>query len=259
MKRYFFVIFLIISFGSLFPQIQVTQAVRVFGVTGTPSEPFLIVQPNQNPFFWLLDTGFNTLGSFSLPLPSDVYYFDILGLSSDFDADPNLEVLYYVYDTFVNVHSYIVLRDIFDGLNQLEFNANDSFYTGWTTYFGTERIFVVSDGNTEILYRSGVDVFVEEENRNISGFEGNMMRLSGSINPVFIEFEMPSSGLASFKIFDVSGRLVKSIKEEYYGAGSHTIYFDPTDGRGNPLPQGRYSFLLEIEGQRVNESVLFIK
>ncbi|MBN1150979.1 hypothetical protein JXA84_07165 [candidate division WOR-3 bacterium] len=258
MKRFLFAFFLITSFSTVFSQIEVTRAVRVFAPTGIPSEPFLIVQPNQTYFFWLMDTGFNSLGSFSLPLPSEVYYFDILGLSSDFDQDANFEVLFYVYDTFVNVHSYVVLRDIITGLNQLEFNANDSFYTAWTGYFGPERVFVVSDGNTEILYRSGVDVFVDENVEPYPETQAFGMVFDRSLNPSEISFFMTEDGEVSLEVFDISGRAVFNSILGFFRAGNHDLFWLPMDSNGNPLTSGKYIVRIKNNRTTLGESFILL-
>ena len=59
-----------------------------------------------------------------------------------------------------------------------------------------------------------------------------------------IEFNLPSSGIASFCVTDALGRVVRSFKD-YYHSGVNTISFQRDE-----LPAGVYYYSIEFQGQR---------
>lgn len=259
MKKILLTISFLPALNPLFSQIQVTQARKVFGPTGLPSNPLIVIQQNVAPIFAIMDTGYTILGTFSLPLPSNVYAWDIVGVSSDFDDDPEIEALYWVYDTVGTDHSYVVLRDIFYNTNQLEFNNPDSFYYAWTSYFRGERIFVVYNTNAQILFRSGVSVFVEENPGVFPVPDVSGMIFDRSLNPAEISFFMPVEGNVSIEVIDVTGRTVVNSDFGFFEAGQHRFYWQPRDYKGRLLPTGKYFVRINKDGTSAGETFIWIE
>jgi len=61
-----------------------------------------------------------------------------------------------------------------------------------------------------------------------------------------ITYELPENGFVTIKIYDISGRLVKVITNEYMQAGSHAMMWDGTDSRGNIVAAGVYFCTVEF-------------
>lgn len=59
-----------------------------------------------------------------------------------------------------------------------------------------------------------------------------------------IVFELPHRQHISLKIFDVQGRLMKTLVDAQFGAGVHNISWDGADEWGNRLPSGIYFYRL---------------
>jgi hypothetical protein len=55
-----------------------------------------------------------------------------------------------------------------------------------------------------------------------------------------IPFELAGRGAAELKIFDVAGRLVRTLLDGTYGKGPHTAAWDGTDNRGKAVASGIY-------------------
>lgn len=76
--------------------------------------------------------------------------------------------------------------------------------------------------------------------------------LSGNPNPfaekTTIRFELARAGAASLSIFDVSGRLVRSLAAGRNAAGPHAIDWDGADEEGRLLPAGVYFCRLMADG-----------
>lgn len=66
-----------------------------------------------------------------------------------------------------------------------------------------------------------------------------------------IAYEIPGGSESVFvtlRVYDLSGRLVRSLVDEPRGAGSHEVWWDGTDRRGAAVPSGVYFYRLEAAG-----------
>jgi hypothetical protein len=61
-------------------------------------------------------------------------------------------------------------------------------------------------------------------------------------------FSLDRPGRAELRVFDLRGRLVRSIERPGLGAGSHTVVFDGRDRRGVRLANGAYVAQLVVDG-----------
>ena len=63
-----------------------------------------------------------------------------------------------------------------------------------------------------------------------------------------IVYALPSAGHVSVRIFDVSGRLVRTLVDEFGGAGTHEVVWNGRDDRGALVASGVYFCRLEAAG-----------
>jgi len=64
-----------------------------------------------------------------------------------------------------------------------------------------------------------------------------------------IAFGLPDpGGRVMLRIYDVAGRLVRSIAGDVPRGGNHSIYWDGRDSRGHEVPSGVYFYRLEAPG-----------
>ena len=67
-----------------------------------------------------------------------------------------------------------------------------------------------------------------------------------------IRYELPRQGLVKLGIYDVAGRIVRSLLEgEMVEAGTHGLVWEGVDGRGRPVPSGIYYCRLDVDGDRL--------
>ncbi len=59
-----------------------------------------------------------------------------------------------------------------------------------------------------------------------------------------ISYDIPVSGMTSITVFDLSGRVVRSIYSGSLPVGTGNVVFDGSDSSGNPLPPGCYPVVL---------------
>ena len=77
---------------------------------------------------------------------------------------------------------------------------------------------------------------------------------SGSTN---ISFSIPQSQKIILQIFDVQGRLIRTVADEVINEGVHTLTWDARDNGGNEVSDGIY-FLKMATENKVNTTSLLI-
>jgi hypothetical protein len=74
-----------------------------------------------------------------------------------------------------------------------------------------------------------------------------------------LRFSLQRSGRASLKVFDMRGRLVKTLISGHVPAGEHTITWNGQDELGRPASSGVYLYRLESSGQTIERRMLLVK
>ena len=74
-----------------------------------------------------------------------------------------------------------------------------------------------------------------------------------------IRFVLPRTAVASLEVFDISGRLVRTLATGARAAGSQAVRWDGTDGGGRPVGAGVYLLRLETMGARLERRVIRIR
>ena len=71
-----------------------------------------------------------------------------------------------------------------------------------------------------------------------------------------IEWRLPSSSEVRLSLYDVSGRLVRTLADGVYGAGLHRTSWDGRDAAGRPVSGGAYYCRMEAGEFRATRTVL---
>ncbi|MCP4548370.1 MAG: T9SS type A sorting domain-containing protein, partial [bacterium] len=74
-----------------------------------------------------------------------------------------------------------------------------------------------------------------------------------------ISFSLPEAGLASLKVFDANGRLVKVLNDGHLVAGEHTLTWDGSDEQGHRLSSGVYFYRLRAENINLSKRMILVK
>jgi flagellar hook assembly protein FlgD len=61
------------------------------------------------------------------------------------------------------------------------------------------------------------------------------------------------------RIFDVKGRIVRTLVDKSQGAGDHVSVWDGTDDQGRAVSSGVYSYLLEAPGFDGSEKIVILR
>ncbi len=74
-----------------------------------------------------------------------------------------------------------------------------------------------------------------------------------------IRFELPQATQVSLQIYDVSGRLIRTLLNESKEAGYHSLIWDGTDEHGQTMSSGLYFYRIDTEGFSDTKSMILLK
>ncbi|MDZ7270725.1 MAG: GEVED domain-containing protein [candidate division KSB1 bacterium] len=79
-------------------------------------------------------------------------------------------------------------------------------------------------------------------------------------NPVTtIGFRLPTDSRVQVKIYNLMGRLVRTLVDGAMNSGRHEVRWDGTDDYGVVMPTGTYLCVMEAEGMRMTKKLVFAK
>jgi len=148
-------------------------------------------------------------------------------------------------------------------------NEDNIYFAGRTASL---YIFPVSNNAYQSQYGGGIfDAFISKLDNDLSADETTVKHQLGDnsyshdfklfpphpnpFNPMTtITYSTAIYGFVSLKIFDISGRLVTSLVENFHDAGTYELIFDCGD-----LPSGTYFAVLEQNGMTVTQKLMLIK
>jgi len=74
-----------------------------------------------------------------------------------------------------------------------------------------------------------------------------------------LSFSVPQNGRAVVRIYDVSGRLVRTVDDSYREAGPHQVRWDGSSGSGDAVANGVYFVRLEVAGDSRTRKVVLLR
>lgn len=75
----------------------------------------------------------------------------------------------------------------------------------------------------------------------------------------WIAFDLPLDGRAELRIYDVSGRLIRTLMDEKRPAGPHSVRWDGRDETGRAVASGVYFYSLTAPGVDENRRMILVK
>ncbi len=74
-----------------------------------------------------------------------------------------------------------------------------------------------------------------------------------------IAFNLPTAGRVKLQVFDVRGRLVRTLLDEQRDAGNHSVMWNGRDDRGAAAASGMYLYRLQAGGQTQQRPMMLVK
>jgi hypothetical protein len=72
-----------------------------------------------------------------------------------------------------------------------------------------------------------------------------------------IEFELDSYKNIDLTIYDMDGSKIKTLINQNYPSGKHTIQWDGTNEQGSRLPSGAYFYVLKTGNQKISKKIIY--
>ena len=148
-----------------------------------------------------------------------------------------------------------------DGIQEIEacFSGADLAKL-FSTVSGRRQVTATVEADTYDLHKITGTVTLNV----IGGAGGAQTAVLVSPNPLNPEgvlvFGMPSDGPVRVELFDVRGRLVRTlVNEAAMAQGRHEVRIDGTNGRGQPLASGVYYYRLTTPGKTTNGRFAVLK
>ncbi|MBC7188564.1 MAG: T9SS type A sorting domain-containing protein, partial [Calditrichaeota bacterium] len=74
-----------------------------------------------------------------------------------------------------------------------------------------------------------------------------------------IGFRVPTEGRVQVKVYNLMGRLVRTLVDGAMTSGRHEVLWDGTDDYGVVMPTGTYLCVMEAEGIRMTKKMVFAR
>jgi subtilisin-like proprotein convertase family protein len=74
-----------------------------------------------------------------------------------------------------------------------------------------------------------------------------------------IKFDMPRQAHVKLAIYDIAGRLVKTLVDEVRPAATHTVVWDGSDRNGRRVASGTYYYVVQSDSFRAVEKMMLVK
>ncbi|NOX38137.1 MAG: S8 family serine peptidase [Calditrichaeota bacterium] len=149
------------------------------------------------------------------------------------------------------------------------------FVTLYNPTPGTYRLYVVGYTIWKRVDGFRLGVTVTTPSATLEGFADAESDADIDLNPVTfsleqnypnpfnpttrIPFSIAEPTTVLLQIFDVQGRLIRTLLDRPLGAGSHSVQWDGTDALGRPLPSGTYIYRLKAGSFEQYRKMLLLK
>jgi len=136
-----------------------------------------------------------------------------------------------------------------------------SFFFNYSALATGERELLLQNAvNWLIDPETGPTVAVEEEERGLPTIFTLHDNYPNPFNPTtMITCDLPRQSMVSLRIYDVSGRLVRTLVDEIKPAAQHTIVWDGRDNGGRQSASGVYYYQLVSEENSQTNKMLLVK
>jgi len=132
---------------------------------------------------------------------------------------------------------------------------------GSTYVMWTDERFPASIGkNKEVFYKIGFGVTTGVEATPRASVARLLRNYPNPFNPATkVDFTLVRDAQATLRVYDASGRLVRTLLNSYLAAGRHQVNWDGKDDLGRGAVSGVYFLRLQAAGQFLSRTVNLVK
>ncbi|MEE9443849.1 MAG: S8 family serine peptidase [candidate division Zixibacteria bacterium] len=101
---------------------------------------------------------------------------------------------------------------------------------------------------------------VDDDNPILPGTFALYQNFPNPFNPATtISFSLPKSGNVKIEVFDILGRVVKTLDNKKYPAGRHEVVWDGMDGSGQAVASGIYLYRVSHDNTSLTRKMVLLK
>lgn len=172
----------------------------------------------------------------------DIFYKERKG--GTWGAD--IPLVYAATDTTNSVQHFPAITH--DGIGQT--------YVAWTD----ERFPASIGKNKEAFYKIGYGFTTGVETTPAPVLARLLKNFPNPFNPrTTVEFTLKRDAVASLRVYDAQGRLVRTLLSSYLAAGPHSVSWNGLDDTGRPSASGVYFLRLQAGGEYLSRTVNLLK
>ena len=74
-----------------------------------------------------------------------------------------------------------------------------------------------------------------------------------------ISYRLPMSSNVKLNIFNILGQRIKTLVNSFQSAGEHSLVWDATDYKSNPVSSGMYFYSLDTGDQSLQKKMILVR
>ncbi len=110
-----------------------------------------------------------------------------------------------------------------------------------------------------IKYTPPTGIEEEEEYVQTPSRENIVLYPTFAVANTKLQYSIPKDGRVLLEVFDASGRLIRTLIDEYKRPGEYTANWDGKDERGRKVARGAYFCTLRVDNQAILRKVLLLR
>jgi hypothetical protein len=124
---------------------------------------------------------------------------------------------------------------------------------------GVSRLTVPDEYNITVQLAVGVQVSLDEP--KVTPFEFALhQNYPNPFNPMTsISYDLAQNGMVSLCIFDMNGKIIKTLVNEFQNAGNYSLTWDGVNFAGEVVSAGLYLCVLQVGNTKQTKKMSFIK
>lgn len=124
---------------------------------------------------------------------------------------------------------------------------------------GTSSSFPLQDMKITIRF-DPCEVGDEQVQRNVISTFRLFQNYPNPFNPsTTIEYNIPKPGDVNIKVYDIAGRLVRTLISEHQELGSHRAKWDSKNDGGQRVASGMYLYQIRFDNVVISKKMLLLK
>jgi choice-of-anchor B domain-containing protein len=141
-------------------------------------------------------------------------------------------------------------------------NDNSGFAGCWGAYPFTGSDYVyASDMNGKLtVLKFSLPTGIDEATNPLPATMDLSQNYPNPFNPMTqIKFQLSEAAAVELSVYDMQGRLVRTLIDEIYGPGVHNVVWNGRDSYGQPVASGQYIYRLKSEQQVLSRTMTLVK